>query len=139
MIFFTALIGCNSKKKGKDKRENDLNHTNQKGLQVATYGKNFDEAGTIPASKIKEKVRENDSIQVKVEGEIVSVCQKKGCWINVELEEGETMQVSFKDYGFFVPKDVAGKTAILYGIAKSEITSVESLKHFAEEAGKSKE
>ena len=29
--------------------------------------------------------------------------QKKGCWMQVQVET-DTIQVTFKDYGFFVPK-----------------------------------
>jgi hypothetical protein len=59
--------------------------------------------------------------------------------MNVDIGGGETMKVVFKDYEFFVPLDVAGKSAILEGVAKKEITSVATLRHYAEDAGKSKE
>jgi hypothetical protein len=49
------------------------------------------------------------------------------------------MMVRFKDYGFFVPKDCNGKTAIMNGVAYKEVVSVDMLRHYAEDAGKSKE
>ena len=53
--------------------------------------------------------------------------------------ESDTIQVMFKDYGFFVPKQgLENKTAIIEGFAKQDTISVEKLKHFAEDAGKSK-
>lgn len=49
------------------------------------------------------------------------------------------MRVSFKDYDFFVPKDIEGKTVVFEGKAFSRVTPVKELKHYAEDAGKSKE
>ena len=54
-------------------------------------------------------------------------------------DTNEDPMVKFKDYGFFVPKDIEGEEVIVEGIAFIEETSVEDLKHFAEDAGKSKE
>ncbi|MDQ3534859.1 MAG: DUF4920 domain-containing protein [Bacteroidota bacterium] len=107
--------------------------------QADYYGNKIDESGSIAAPKIKNLLEENDSLQLKVEGAVIEVCQKKGCWMNVDIGGGETMKVVFKDYEFFVPLDVAGKSAILEGVAKKEITSVATLRHYAEDAGKSKE
>lgn len=50
----------------------------------------------------------------------------------------ETM-VRFKDYGFFMPLDSKGKEVIVEGKAFVKETSVDELKHYAEDAGKSKE
>jgi hypothetical protein len=47
--------------------------------------------------------------------------------------------VTFKDYGFFVPLESGGKTALMKGIAYYDTISVEMLKHYAEDAGKSEE
>jgi hypothetical protein len=46
---------------------------------------------------------------------------------------GDDLRVTFKDYAFFVPKDCAGKTAIIDGTARIEITSVADLKEFAKD------
>jgi hypothetical protein len=81
----------------------------------------------------------NDSVMAVVEAKVTEVCQAKGCWMKVELPNGESMRVTFKDYGFFMPKDLAGKSVKMNGIAKIEETDIETLKHFAEDAGKSKE
>ena len=53
--------------------------------------------------------------------------------------ETDTIQVMFKDYSFFVPKQgLENKTAIIEGFAKQDTISVAKLRHFAEDAGKSK-
>jgi hypothetical protein len=49
------------------------------------------------------------------------------------------MFVKFKDYGFFMPKDIAGREVIMEGTAYREVVSVDELKHLAKDAGKSEE
>jgi hypothetical protein len=71
-----------------------------------------------------------------VKGEIKEVCQAKGCWMTLDMGDGELLRVKFKDYAFFVPKDAAGKTAIVQGTAQKETISVDELRHLAEDAGK---
>ena len=76
---------------------------------------------------------------VTIIGKVNSVCQAKGCWMTIDLPNGEQMTIKFKDYGFFVPKDCGGGTAIMQGFAHKEVLSVEMLRHYAEDGGKSKE
>ena len=79
---------------------------------------------------------------VKVEGKVEGVCQSKGCWMNIVSEDDpnkEAMFVKFKDYGFFMPMDIAGQKVIMRGKAFKEETSVDELRHYAEDEGKSKE
>ena len=84
------------------------------------------------------KMEGKEEVTAKVEGKVAAVCQAKGCWMTLEKPDGSTMRVSFKDYGFFVPKDIAGKTVVIEGKAIINTTSVEELRHYAEDAGKSK-
>ena len=73
----------------------------------------------------------------KIEGTILSSCPKKGCWMQVKVDS-DTIQVTFKDYGFFVPKTgLKNKKTILEGYPKQDTISIKMLKHFAEDAGKS--
>lgn len=85
------------------------------------------------------EIENSDSLTAVIEAKVTEVCQAKGCWMKVELPNGESMRVTFKDYGFFMPKDLAGKSVKMSGVAKKEETDVETLKHFAEDGGKSEE
>ena len=96
--------------------------------------KNTTEEGKINGQELLVALSENDSVQVKVEATINSICQKKGCWMYVDLNEETEMLVRFKDYGFFVPMDASGNTAIIEGMAKVDTLSVEWLKHLKEDA-----
>lgn len=103
-----------------------------------TYGAGATEKGAVPFSQIESNMKD-EKFTGKATGKVVSVCQEKGCWMKVEKAGGETMMVKFKDYGFFMPKDIVGKEVVLDGDATVKETSVKQLKHYAEDAGKSKE
>jgi hypothetical protein len=96
----------------------------------------------ITFAEVSTRLDSLDSLNVVVRAKVSEVCQAKGCWMNLvdptSTAQGELF-VQFKDYGFFMPKDLAGKEVIVEGKAYKEQTSVEELKHYAEDAGKSAE
>ena len=90
--------------------------------------------------KFNEAAMVEDHTPVKIQGEITQTCSKKGCWMMLLVDGQEDLRVTFKDYGFFVPKEgMEGKNAIIEGELVKSVTDVETLRHFAEDAGKSKE
>lgn len=103
------------------------------------YGEKINESGAVAVSQLPNLMKGKEKLEAKLTGKIESVCQKKGCWMQLDLGNGQKMRVKFKDYAFFVPKNAAGKTAIIEGVASKEIIDVSTLKHYAEDAGKSKE
>ena len=89
-------------------------------------------------------VRERDSVTAVVRGEVVRVCRNKGCWMTLapsaDLADGSAeLTVRFKDYGFFMPKDLAGNAVVAEGTARRRVVPVEELRHYAEDAGESPE
>jgi hypothetical protein len=82
-------------------------------------------------------LKEGDTINVKFKSDIKDVCQKKGCWMNMNLAKNKESFVRFKDYGFFMPKNAAGNQAIVSGKAFISVESIDELKHYAKDAGKS--
>jgi hypothetical protein len=103
------------------------------------FGKEINENKAIDASALPAKMGDKMEMAAKVSGTVESVCQVKGCWMQVKLDNGETMRVVFKDYAFFVPKDIAGKTVVFEGEAQKKTVPVEHLQHYAKDAGQSKE
>jgi hypothetical protein len=107
--------------------------------KVSTYGQKFKPEGAIAAAVLPQLLATKDSAKMIVTSNVLEVCQVKGCWMNVAVEGQEPMRVTFKNYGFFMPKDIVGKEVIFEGVALRDTLSVEDLRHFAEDAGKSKE
>jgi hypothetical protein len=106
-----------------------------------TFGEQVTPVGAISYDAMLTKMAKADKLEnVKVAGTVEGVCKAKGCWMNIASENGAApMFVKFKDYAFFMPKDLAGKKVVMLGNAFKEITPVEDLKHFAQDEGKSKE
>ena len=85
-----------------------------------------------------EKIENNFDLN-NLSGEIIDVCPKKGCWMNVKVDT-DTIFVKFKDYGFFVPKSgIEGKQVLMSGKIFRDTISVERLRHYAEDAKQTKE
>jgi hypothetical protein len=103
------------------------------------FGKEITESKAIQATTLPAKMGDKTEMNAKVSGTVESVCQVKGCWMKVKLDNGETMRVMFKDYAFFVPKDITGKTVVFEGEAQKKTVPVEHLQHYAKDAGQSKE
>lgn len=104
-----------------------------------TFGGPVIVAGAVPAASLPSLLKSNQAQQLKVEGIVTDVCDKKGCWVSLEMPDKSKVFVKMKDYGFFVPVELKGKTVVIDGEAKIIKTSVEELKHYAEDAKKSKE
>ncbi|SNR31148.1 DUF4920 domain-containing protein [Hymenobacter mucosus] len=113
--------------------------TTPAGTSGKTYGAAITAEGAQPLSALNQLLGNKDSAQVKLVGTADAVCQAKGCWLTLKTSEGQDMRVRFKDYAFFVPKDIAGKTVIINGWAHRETVPVEDLQHYAKDAGKSKQ
>lgn len=103
---------------------------------VSYYGEKITADSALAIGSLKSAMGNQTELKVKIEAPVDAVCQKKGCWMDLKMAEGETMRVTFKDYAFFVPKDATGKTAIADGVAKIEETSIADLKEYAKDAGK---
>jgi len=82
---------------------------------------------------------QKDEMEFTFKAPMVEVCSKAGCWVNIEKENGETFMVRFKDHFTIPTKTEVGTEAYFHGRAYWDTVSVELLRHFAEDAGKSKE
>ena len=111
----------------------------KKAAKGVSYGAKTTATNAVEVNILEEKLSADGSFTGKVKGTIISVCKEKGCWMKLEQTSGDGIMIRFKDYKFFMPQNIVGKDVVLDGVAKMTTTSVESLKHYAEDAGKSKE
>lgn len=108
----------------------------QKGV---TYGAGTSAEGALLSADVLPSRLQKDKYAGKVTGKVVEVCQEKGCWMKLQKSDGEPLMVKFKDYKFFMPKDIIGKEVVLEGQAVVKEVPVKQLKHYAKDAGKSQE
>ncbi|SMD34296.1 protein of unknown function [Reichenbachiella faecimaris] len=112
----------------------------QEPQNFQTYGESFDQTTVTDLSTFASLTSAPDSVMVTIKGEIEKTCAVKGCWMQLKANNDHSMRVTFKDYGFFVPKSGAeGKTAIVNGYCVKQETSVDELRHYAQDAGESEE
>ena len=71
---------------------------------------------------------------VLVESKVDAVCVVKGCWMALTDTAGD-VRVTFKDYGFFVPGSIIGKTVLVEGTLEKVVMSLEDTKHYVKDAG----
>ena len=72
--------------------------------------------------------------RLRVEGTIVRVCKKKGCWIDVGTSE-QSVHVTFaRGCDRYVPLDAAGRTVLIEGSLRVAGPSAEERAHLREDA-----
>jgi hypothetical protein len=131
------ILSCQSKTA--DIQNTTYEEVGEAEVVPGNYG-NIVEGDKISSTvEMLSAVETSGSFNGKVSGEIKEVCTKKGCWFTMDLPNGESMRVTFKDYGFFLPTNSKGFPIVIEGIATLTETDVETLRHYAEDEGKSKE
>ncbi|MGB3344923.1 MAG: DUF4920 domain-containing protein [Aequorivita sp.] len=139
LIFFGCKNGNSDEKSLLDVETNI--HEQEMAINYQSYGDGITDKGVLSSNEMVERynnLKVGDTLSLKFTSEVKEVCKKKGCWMKVDMEEEEVM-IRFKDYGFFMPKDIAGQEVIVEGKAYIEEMSVEDQRHYAEDGGKSGE
>lgn len=139
LLTVSVMVAC----KNETKTEESSLETSQEtqDLAYASFGDKIDAEGVITASEMVERfngLNIGDTIIAKVSAKINEVCQMKGCWMKLDLGNDQDVMVTFKDYGFFMPLNAEGEV-IINGKAFLKETSVDDLRHYAEDAGKTAE
>jgi hypothetical protein len=136
LLVVSACQNPTATEAGSDQAAVEVN-ASQDTFTANSYGSEISTAGAKPVSQVPLLLQQQDSLYLTLSGTALSSCTKKGCWMTVDLGTGESMRVTFKDYAFFVPKDLSGEQVVMEGVLKREVSSVEEQRHYAEDAGKS--
>ena len=108
--------------------------------KTEVYGKGVTLEETTPVSVILDNPEEFVGKVVRVEGMILEVCAKRGCWIYVAGDrQGEKIQVKVVDGEIVFPMAAAGRIGVVEGVVEelnyTREQMIEYLKHLAEEKG----
>ena len=137
IICLFSILSCKNKIE-KQPQESSITEM----ASYASFGNQVIADDAIPATSMAAHYKAmtvGDSIPSKMKATVNSVCQAKGCWMRLDLEDGNEVMVKFKGYGFFMPKDIAGQEVIINGNAFVSEVSVKEQRHYAEDAGKTKD
>jgi hypothetical protein len=108
----------------------------QKGTN---YGKTMKTKKVLSISQLSETMDTAAAWTGVVTGTVKQVCKREGCWLRLDDGSADGIMVQMKDHEFTVPKDIDGRTVYVSGTVTKTTTSVKMLKHYAEDAGKTKE
>lgn len=140
VFLVVILISC---KNSENQSVTDDTDKNSEEIAYAVHGEKFSTGKELNSEEMKREYREmkeGDTLEVSFKSKVESVCKNKGCWMTLELpDEEENVMVKFRDYGFFVPKDIDDKEVVVNGKAYVTEVSVEEQKHYAEDKGQSEE
>lgn len=110
------------------------------------YGDPLDLDGEIVAltpAALTEDVGTYNNTVVRVEGTVAQVCKMAGCWLTLQNPTGQPIRVQVprdsSGYVFTFPTDLGIAEVIVEGTVTADTTSVETLRHFAEDEGRSQE
>ncbi|QLG46251.1 DUF4920 domain-containing protein [Costertonia aggregata] len=111
-----------------------------KDAEYKVFGEKFTVTKAMNASTMSKQydgLKVSDTLDTNFTAKVKEVCQSKGCWMKLELQDGKEAMVRFKDYGFFVPMDISGRDVVVNGKAFVNEMSVADQRHYAEDAGAS--
>ncbi len=96
------------------------------------FGAPIGDAPKVALADLVKDAERYSGRTVRTEGTVSAVCQEKGCWMILKSGD-KSVRVTFKDYGFFVPKGAAGATAVLEGVFSVKTIPEKTAKHYAAE------
>lgn len=140
ILVFAGLVGFTSCQKSQEvAQKTTYEVVGEAKVVPGNYGDLIKEEAVVTTAEMVSKVELEGTFTGIISGDIKEVCTKKGCWFAMELPNGQSMRVTFKDYGFFIPTNSQGFPIVMEGVATLSETDVETLRHYAEDQGKSKE
>ena len=94
----------------------------------------------IPVSQILQSPEKYIGKEVTVTGQVIDVCEKRGCWMKFASDnKHQTLRVKVKDGEMVFPISARGKKGVAKGelkkISFNQKQTVEFYKHLAEEKG----
>ena len=143
LIFIPVLLlifNCSTKSEDKSQDAQKPKKTENKELQVSFYGDTINYESPKSAEAVLnqlKKLESKDTLNITFQSKTTGVCKKKGCWMTLDMPESQDIKVTFKDYGFFVPKDLDDQKVIVKGKGFLKEVSVDEQQHYAKDAGKS--
>lgn len=111
------------------------------GLSSALFAQDFggkvDHAALTPISSIVAAPDKYLATPVTVQGEIISVCSKKGCWMQLASDAAEQQfKIKVRDGDMVFPVSAKGRKAFATGkLVKIELDLESSREHLADIAG----
>jgi len=141
LVLALIIVSCKNDKKEAVTTSEVSTENATKALAYNSFGKEINDTDALTSERMMvhyASMKAGDTVNAKMKGTISEVCSKKGCWMKLDMGNDKVVRVTFKDYGFFMPLNATGEV-VVNGKAYVSETSVDDLKHYAEDAGESAE
>jgi hypothetical protein len=109
-----TVYACGSQEEKKDEKKEEPKE--EETAKLNYFGDSITEAGAMTPAELLTAFVGKDSMQAKVAATITEVCQKKGCWMRVDMGDGTEMH--------------GGLPVVMEGWAYVDTVSVEDQKHY---------
>ena len=106
------------------------------------FGEAFEIGTAMAPGRLDHLMTSTEKLEdVQMTGYVKEVCQKEGCWLRLSTDKNgnDELFVKMKDHAFLLPKDIAGKHAVILGNVSKKVVSVKEQQHYLEDAGASAE
>lgn len=141
LAFTTIMLGC--KNNEKQERVSEVPAPSPVITDAETlYGEDFTNVKILSPDQVGDiysNLQPGDTVNVTFKAPVQAVCKEKGCWMQVDVGNADPVMVRFKDYGFFVPKDIENRDVTVHGRAFIAEIGVDEQRHLAADAGKNQE
>jgi hypothetical protein len=101
-----------------------------------SYGAALGDGPHATVAAILAAPKSYEGKRLRIDGTVRRACAQKGCWMELSDNRGEKAagcRVTFKDYGFFVPKDSAGAQARMDAVVEVELVKKSHVEHMEAE------
>ena len=103
-------------------------------VSAEQYGAQIQSQNPLTLQAALKQLDGTPTADVLIESRVEKVCVVKGCWMALTNDKDD-VRVTFKDYGFFVPSSIIGKTVLVEGKLEKVVMSLEDTKHYVKDAG----
>lgn len=140
LSLFIGFSSCSNSTSDSHDEHAGQDHKSEEMLaSTGNFGAEISKENALDVPAAIAQITDDTTKNLRVKGTILEVCQHSGCWITMDMGNGEALMVNMLDHAYSVPKDAAGKQVWVEGMAVRELIPVDMLKHYAEDAGRSQE
>jgi hypothetical protein len=92
-----------------------------------------------PAEMMKKFNKDVTKVEFTISAQIEKVCQSAGCWISIDLGNGQQLRVNFKDHFRIPMKTKIGTKVYFHGVAFWDSVPIDLQRYYARAANESEE
>lgn len=102
----------------------------QKLPHGSVYGARPNTTQVIAANRLEDWMAQRPRVSATIKGRLIKVTNARGGWFEMDGGRGRVIEAHFNRSGVNLPKNLAGKTVVVDGIAQKQMIAADK-QHFA--------